>query len=188
MSNEKKTSIAKTVDQANYIGQTNTNKKVLFISISALFAALVYIFTALFHIPINAGYIHVGDAFIYLVASVLPLPYAIAAAVIGAGFSDLLSGFAIWVPGTVVIKLVTVLLFTSKKEKIFNLRNVIALVGALLVCVGGYYVYEGIITGNWLSAIESIPSNIIQSVVSAILYIVVGTALDRIGIKKQIKK
>ena len=54
--------------------------------VTALFAAMICLTTAyLFHIPVGTagGYIHLGDAFIYLAAAFLPTPYAMAAAGIG---------------------------------------------------------------------------------------------------------
>ena len=62
---------------------------------SAMFAAMITLTTAyLFHIPVgvNGGYIHFGDAFIYLAAGLLPMPYACAAAAIGGGLADFVSG------------------------------------------------------------------------------------------------
>ena len=54
---------------------------------SALFAAAIAVMTAyLLHIPIpTGGYIHVGDALIYLAACLLPTPHAVGAAMVGAG-------------------------------------------------------------------------------------------------------
>jgi len=52
------------------------------ITITGIMAALITIMTAyVFHIPIgvNGGYVHFGDALIYLAATVLPAPYAMAA-------------------------------------------------------------------------------------------------------------
>ena len=57
-------------------------------------AALITIMTAyICHIPVgtNGGYIHFGDALIYLSATLLPKPYAICAAAIGGGVADLLT-------------------------------------------------------------------------------------------------
>ncbi len=65
---------------------------------SALFAAAIAVMTAyLLHIPIpTGGYIHVGDALIYLAACLLPAPYAVGAAMVGAGLADLLTA-PMWV-------------------------------------------------------------------------------------------
>ena len=61
---------------------------------SALLAAIICLVTGyILHIPTpNGGYAHIGDAVIYLSASILPLPYAIACSAIGAGLADLTTG------------------------------------------------------------------------------------------------
>ena len=86
---------------------------------TALFAAAITVMTAyMLHIPLpTGGYIHLGDALIYLAACLLPVPYAAAAAAIGAGLADLLTA-PMWVLPTLVIKAVLVLFFTSKSERI----------------------------------------------------------------------
>lgn len=81
---------------------------------AGLFAAMITIMTAyIFHIPYgaNGGYIHFGDALIYLGAVFLPRPYALAAAAIGGGMADILTVPA-WAPATVIIKMLIVLPFT----------------------------------------------------------------------------
>ena len=53
---------------------------------TGMMAALITLMTAyIFHIPIggNGGYVHLGDALIYLSAAILPAPYAMAAGAIG---------------------------------------------------------------------------------------------------------
>ena len=122
---------------------------------ASLFAALTSVCIAwIFHIPIkigaNSAYLHFGDMFIFLAASLLPTPYAIAAAGIGGGLGDLFCGGAEWIPFTIVIKILVALCFTAKKDKIFCTRNVIAPVFVLLITVGGYYVAEALIYGNLL--------------------------------------
>ena len=123
------------------------NKPIFNMVLAALFAALISVFIAfLFHIPIkigaNSAYLHFGDMFIFLAASLLPTPYAIAAAGIGGGLGDLFCGGAEWIPFTIVIKILVALCFTAKKDKILCTRNVIAPVFVLLITVGGYYVAE----------------------------------------------
>ena len=50
------------------------------ITLSAVFAAMTYALTAFLHIPTAKGYIHIGDAVIFIAASLLPKPYAMASA------------------------------------------------------------------------------------------------------------
>ena len=83
------------------------NGKARCICLSALMAALIYVFTAFLHVPSATGYTHIGDAFLYLAGSILPAPFAAAAGAVGAGLSDVLSGYTAWAPWTVIIKALT---------------------------------------------------------------------------------
>ena len=100
----------------------NSTKHIQLICVTGLFAAMIYVLTAWLHIPTGAGYTHAGDGLIYLAASMLPTPYAMAAGAIGAGLADGLSGFVVWLPGTIVIKAITALCFSRKIEKIICVR------------------------------------------------------------------
>ena len=51
------------------------NEKLLNMVYAGLFAAMTALFTATLHIPVGNGYIHCGDAVIYLAAALLPMPY-----------------------------------------------------------------------------------------------------------------
>ena len=57
----------------------NSTKHIQLICVTGLFAAMIYVLTAWLHIPTGAGYTHAGDGLIYLAASMLPTPYAMAA-------------------------------------------------------------------------------------------------------------
>lgn len=162
------------------------NKRIKLICLAGLFTAIVFVFTAYLHIPSHTGYTHVGDGFIYLAACILPTPYAIFVGAAGALLADCLTGFAIWAPGSVIIKSVAVLFFTRKSEKIITLKNILALIPASAVCIGGYYLYEALITQNFVSPLAGIPGYITQSVLSSILFVVLGLALDKLKIKNHI--
>lgn len=157
------------------------------ITLSAVFAAMTYALTAFLHIPTAKGYIHIGDAVIFIAASLLPKPYAMASAAIGASLSDALSGYWIWVPATFVIKALTALAFTSKKKKILCAHNFTALVPALVLCVGGYGLYSGlVIYGSLPAGFIDAPANLFQTAASAAVYIALSATLDKSGIKKKI--
>lgn len=166
-----------------------SKKSVRNLVMAALFAALIAVFTAwLFHIPIkigaNTAYLHFGDAFIFLAASLLPAPYACAAAAIGGGLADLLCGSAVWAPFTVVIKALIALCFSSRSDRLLTRRNLLATLPALVVTVGGYYLAEAILYGNWVAPVLSIWGNVVQIVGSAIIYVLVALALQKAGVKK----
>lgn len=155
-------------------------------AMTGLFAALIFLVTAyLFHIPTPAtgGYIHLGDAFVYLAASLLPLPYSVAAAGIGEGLSDILTGSVAYALPTLVIKAAMALCFTAKGKSVLARRNKLAVIPAGLICIGGYYVTEVFLLHSFAAPLAEIPANLVQAAASAVIYLLLGKAFDRIGVK-----
>ena len=86
------------------------------LTLTGIFTALIIIFTAFIgHIPygVNGGYVHFGDAVIYLAAAILPRPYALIAAIIGGGMSDLMTAPQ-WMIATILIKPLLVIPFSNR--------------------------------------------------------------------------
>ena len=158
-------------------------KNTRLLCMAAIFTALVFVVTAYLHIPTNNGYIHVGDGLIYLAACILPWPYAMAVGAGGALLADCLSGFAIWAPGSVIIKALTALLFTDKSKKIMSVRNQLVMLPAAVICSGGYYWYESALYGNWIAPLAGIPASLTQSITSSVLFVVMGITFDKINLK-----
>ena len=151
--------------------------------ISGIFSALVFVVTAYLHIPTYNGYVHFGDGFIFLAACILPMPYSIIVGVLGAMLADVLTGFAIWAPGSMLIKGVLAILFTAKAKTIITRRNLVMLLPAAFISAAGYYLYEALITGSFVSPLAGILGSLIQALASSIVFVVVGLALDRYGVK-----
>ncbi len=162
------------------------NQRIKLMCLAGVFTAVVFVFTAYLHIPSHTGYTHVGDGFIYLAACLLPLPYAMFVGAGGALLADCLTGFAIWAPGSVIIKTAAVLFFSRKKRQIISRRNLLALLPAWAVCIGGYYLYEVLITGNFIAPLSGILGYITQSVLSSVLFVAVGLAMDKLNVKQMI--
>lgn len=160
--------------------------KTKLICITGIFSALVFVVTAYLHIPTYNGYVHCGDGFIFIAASVLPMPYSIVVGVLGAMLADCLTGFAIWAPGSMIIKGLLAILFTCKANKIITKRNLIMLLPAALISAAGYYFYEVLITGSFVASLSGIPGSLIQAVVCSIVYVVIGIAMDKYDIKKKV--
>lgn len=152
---------------------------------SGIFSALVFVITAYLHIPTYNGYVHCGDGFIFIAACILPMPYSILVGVLGAMLADLLTGFAIWAPGSMIIKGLFTLLFTCKSNKIITTRNLIMLLPAALISAAGYYLYEALITGNFIASLAGIPASLVQAAASSIVYVVIGVAMDKYAVKKK---
>ena len=116
------------------------DKKLKNLTFTALLAAMITIFTAyICHIPVgsNGGYIHFGDSLIYIAASLLPWPYAMAAAAIGGGLADILTA-PIWAPATIIIKALISIPFTNKSSKIVTAGNVISTIIAFVILFNSY--------------------------------------------------
>ena len=159
-------------------------KQIKLMCISGIFTALVYVVTAYLHIPTYNGYVHMGDGFIFLAACLLPMPYAVFVGAVGAMLADVLSGFAVWAPGSMVIKALAAMLFTCKGKKILTSRNLWMLIPAAIISVAGYYFYEVLITGSFAASLAGIPGSILQAVASSIVFAVTAAAMDKFNVKK----
>ena len=153
--------------------------------ISGIFSALVFVITAYLHIPTTNGYVHCGDGFIFIAACILPMPYSIMVGVLGAMLADLLTGFAIWAPGSMIIKGLLALLFTCKSNKIITKRNLAMLLPAALISAAGYCLYEALITGSFIAALAGIPASLVQALASSVVFVALGAAMDKYNLKKK---
>lgn len=165
----------------------NKRQQTLKLTLTGVFAAMITIMTAyICHVPYgaNGGYIHFGDALIYVAAVFLPRPYAMAAAAIGGGMADLLTA-PLWAPATIMIKMIITLPFTSKEGRILCPRNIIAPFLAALLSATGYYLAQGILFGSFVSVLASFAGSAVQSGGSAIIFLALAVALDKAHMKSR---
>ena len=166
----------------------NHSKKLRAMVTAAVFAAAITVVTAYFlHIPIpgTSGYIHLGDTLIYLAACLLPAPYAIFAASVGAGLADLLTA-PVWALPTVIIKAVVALQFTCKADKILTRRNSIAVFTTAIVSPVLYSVALVLMTGTAAGFVPQFIGTLVQAVGSAVVFFPVALALDGMKFKSRI--
>ena len=146
--------------------------------LTSLMICLILLGTIMFRIPVpmTQGYVHLGDAMIYLAVLLLGRRNGAAASALGSAMGDILGGFAFWAPWTLAIKFlmayVTATLIrriesapkqpvTSSKMGI-NVKIASAMTaGGLVMCVG-YLIAERIMYGSWALAAISLPWNIGQ--------------------------
>lgn len=148
---------------------------------AGLFAAMTALLTATLHIPVGNGYIHCGDAVIYLSAAVLPLPYAVGASAIGGMMADLLSGYPMYALPTFLIKGLLALTFSLiGGGRKLNLRRVMGLAACAIVTVVGYWITAVLLYGGWAAQfVGTVPGNLVQAAGSGIVYSVVALAMER---------
>lgn len=167
----------------------NVNPRLRSMVTAAIFAAAITVVTAYFlHIPLpTGGYVHLGDALIYLAAGLLPAPYACFAASVGAGLADLLTAPE-WFFPTFLIKSVVALQFTSKKAKLLCPRNIIAVFTTAILSPVLYSVAFCIMTGTWTLAtfVAQFWGTIGQAIMSGILFFILAYTFDKMNLKTRI--
>lgn len=163
--------------------QFKENEKLVYMVYAGLFAAMTALLTATLHIPVGNGYIHCGDAVIFLAAAMLPMPYAIGASAVGGMLADVLSGYMSYSLPTFIIKGLLALTFSLiGGKRAVDKRRVLALIVCGIISVIGYWITAVILYGGWQAQfLGTVPGNCVQAVGSAIVYAAVAVALERMN-------
>ena len=118
--------------------------------LTALMTAIVFLATFVPHIPIPLGYAHLGDAAIFLFALLTPRRSALFAACFGSALADFMSGFALWIVPTLVIKFVMAEIVCRMAQE----RSGLWRIAAALASFPGLFV-EGVV--NSVLALAALP-------------------------------
>ena len=169
------------------------NSKVKDMVITSLLIGLVFIFTRFINIrlpiSINGGLIHLGNVMLFVSAIVFGKKKGAMAGAFGMALFDIMSGWMAWAPFTFVIRGAMGYIIGSIAEKREGKNIIYNIFGILLggiIMIAGYYITEGILYGNWITPITSIPGNITQIVVGALLGLPTVIALKKANIEKLI--
>lgn len=142
----------------------NKTKKLVF---SGLFAALICIATIIIKIQTpGGGYFNLGDCMVITSGVVLGPYSAFFASAIGSALADVISGYAIYVPATFIIKGAMALIvgFIYLKYKKLYMSLISAFIAELIMVIG-YMLYEFILTKNFSVAVLGMPGNALQGIV-----------------------
>ncbi|MDO4392989.1 MAG: ECF transporter S component [Bacillota bacterium] len=160
----------------NTITRSNDNTKILVIN--ALFIALTFVATMFINVrlPIigNGGLIHLGNIPLFLAAFLFGKKTGAIAGGVGMAMFDLVSGWTLWAPFTLVIVAAmgwVAGLIAEKMKCNAVLKYSIAVVCACVIKIVGYYFAELILYHNWVAPLGSIPGNIIQVLLAGIIVI-----------------
>ncbi|MBR5517197.1 MAG: ECF transporter S component [Firmicutes bacterium] len=171
-----------------------TSKLVL----TALMLCLVLLATFSIKIPapFTQGYVHLGDTFIFVSVLLLGKKHGAIAAGFGSAMADVLGGFAMYAPWTLIIKFamafvmglfVEISLKTKKKfSKVAGVPvvQIVGMVIAGVIMVAGYCFVDGLFAGNLLAGALGIPFNTIQFVVGIALALIIIATLYKTPAKK----
>ena len=168
------------------------HSQMLKLTYTAMLTAIVCIATMFFQIPTIAGYTNLGDGFVLLGALFLGPVYGAVAGGTGSMLADLLTGYAYYAPGTLLIKggmaLIAGLICSRGAERIGVGRRGIASLAAEAWMVLGYWFYALIILKRPDAALVSIPNNIAQGVVGIAIGMILYYSLSKIPIWKKVQK
>lgn len=136
------------------------------LTLSALFAAVIFVATAILPLPLGNGYANLGDTFIAVAAFFVGPVWGFFAAALGSCLADVFLGYGIYAPATFLIKgsmaLVFILVFRPfAKSRVATVAALAASVAAEALMIGGYFVFECIMYSP-AGAIPNISGNLIQ--------------------------
>ena len=128
-------------------------------------------------LPSGYGYVNLGDAGVYLCALLLPGGLGALAAGVGAALADLILGWAIYAPVTLIIKGLTAFLAGLALLRVKKAAVPLALLCCLVVPLG-YFLYETVLLTAPVAAVNVLP-NALQALLGACLGTLVGKQLKR---------
>ena len=103
---------------------------------------------------------------------------------VGMGLFDLLSGWTAWAPFTFIIVGIMGYVVGAMTEKHDQYGwKVAAIFVAFVIKIVGYYIAEIILYGNFIAPISSVPGNVVQIAVAAVVVLIVIEPIE-IAVKK----
>lgn len=167
--------------------ETAVNKNSLSVSeiaITGVCIALTFVATGFINIRLplaaNGGLVHLGNVPLFLAAIIYGRRTGAFAGSFGMALFDLMGGWVLWAPFTFVTVGLMGYTVGAITEKHHGFRwNVLAIAAACVIKIVGYYIAEGIIYGNWIAPALSIPGNLVQVGVAAVLVLPVAEVVRR---------
>ena len=169
--------------------ETTVHERTKLLVMTGLFIALGYVATTVLMVPSpTGGYMNLGDTVVLLGAYLLGPVYGAIAGGVGPALADLLGGYGIYVPATLVIKalmgVTAALLYRALQKKDWAL--LVCGVAAEAIMVVGYCLFDGFLAGNLAAGLAGIPSNLMQAAFGLAASTLLALVLKKSGyVRKQ---
>ncbi len=166
----------------------NTSSKTKELVTSGLLISLVFVATKFINIrlpiSINGGLIHLGNTMLFLAAIVFGKRKGAIAGAFGMGLFDIVSGWMAWAPFTFIIRgimgyIIGSMAYAKGRKGESFLWNLMGIVFSGIVMIIGYYITEGILYGNWISPMTSVPGNLVQILIGTAIGVPAAAAVKR---------
>ncbi len=162
----------------------------------ALLIALTTVATLAVRIPVprTGGYINLGDSIVYVSALLFGPLYGLVAGGIGSGLADLLGGYGVFAPFTLVIKGLEGAIVGALGWRVMRRAAPLSWTGTALVIfsiavggaemIAGYFVSEAYLLHLGIGAAASeVPGNISQALGGLIVAVPISFALRRMAVQ-----
>lgn len=147
----------------------------------SILIAITVLMTTIVSIPIvgGNGYVNLGDMVIFVTAMLLNKKSAFIVGGLGSFLADMILGYGIYAPASFLIKGLEGFIAGSLLEKGIGKKHpIFATTISGIWMVFGYYLFEIVLYGA-KGAIVSVPANLIQGVLGAVVSILVFKALKK---------
>ncbi|MGM9923467.1 MAG: ECF transporter S component [Bacillus sp. (in: firmicutes)] len=173
---------------------SKTRQQTFDLIITGMLVALVFVSTVFMNIKLpitaNGGLVHLGTAMLFI-ASILfgPKKGALAGA-IGMGLFDIVGGWALWAPITIVARglqgyIVGKIAWSNGRKGSSIAWNLTATIVSIPFMVAVYYIGEGILYANWVAPLASIPGDLVQNILGIIVAVPVCVMLKKVPYFRQ---
>ncbi len=172
-----------------------THERLIRLCFAAMFAALICVATRIIQIPgPSSGYMHLGDCFILIGSWVLGPVYGFAASAIGSAIADATSPFAVYVPGTILIKgamaAIAALImraFVNKAPKYRTVGFFVSGIASEIFMVSGYFLYETVFMQLAIpAALDGVVRSSIQGAFGLVLGVILIQVIAKTGVLKKL--
>ncbi|MDE6780966.1 MAG: ECF transporter S component [Ruminococcus sp.] len=157
----------------------NSDKRIRLLTLTGMLTALTTVATIVIQIPSVAtkGYINLGDTIVNISAWILGGLYGGFAGGVGSALADIIIGYAVYAPATLVIKFFMAFccfnVYNACSKKFSSLTaRIISVAASELIMITGYSIFAGFMYGSVQSALLSIPDNAAQGIMGAVFAVV----------------
>ncbi|KRF67222.1 ECF transporter S component [Peribacillus butanolivorans] len=168
---------------------SRSSQKTMDLIITAMLIALVFLSTFFLNIKLpiaaNGGLVHLGTAMLFIASILFGPKKAALAGAIGMGLFDIVGGWTLWAPITIVARglqgyIVGKIAWSKGRNGTSIAFNVIATIVSIPFMIAVYYIGEGILYGNWIAPLASIPGDLVQNILGIIVAVPVYVALKKV--------
>lgn len=153
---------------------------------SGLAIALICVGIMVLQIPTAGGFVHLGDSIIFVTVVILGKRRGALAGGLGGFIADLLSGYAHWAIPTFIIKYIMAYIMGTIIEKQNSKNKYYWIFGAAVGSVWQVFGYAlaSTLMFNFNTALADIPGNVMQSLMGAIIALIIIFAASKTSLSK----